>query len=61
MGEIADMMVQREIERLPRHQSWAGPRPPKDKNKAACPHCGRHVKSVGLNDHIRAMHAEDKK
>lgn len=29
---------------------------PKGKPKVACPECGKRVKEVGLNDHMRDVH-----
>ena len=36
--------------------AWNRFAPPRDTKKVACPTCGRHVKSVGLNDHQRDAH-----
>lgn len=33
---------------------------PKNVAKVACKVCGRHVKAVGLNDHIRDSHGQGK-
>ena len=33
---------------------------PKNAAKVACKTCGRHVKSVGLNDHMRDKHGGSK-
>lgn len=67
MGEIANMMLEGTLcagcgEYL--EQGWgdgfprycAGCAPPSLKVKVKCPQCGRSVKAVGLDQHIRDAH-----
>jgi hypothetical protein len=62
MGEIADMMIDAEIFEGPRddrppHRRFAQPSNPA---KVACTVCGRHVKAVGLDQHMRDKHGGPK-
>ena len=69
MGEIADMMIEGmlcqqcgaylgEGDGFPvTCEDCAGEDSHHQDDRVGCPHCGKRVKQIGLQDHIRAKHS----